>query len=158
VRNEDTFNSFLSREFGRLAPDTAKLKMAEKYHIGIPDFCLWRKGRSVLFESKFIPTLGLPASKGQVLKHPFTGPQQTFLHTMLRAGVSAFGLVGIGDVRQMVLLPANFIPESGSWSTSGFVSLAGSDSPMFGFDEVPRLVDSMFSYEVVGAVCRQRSL
>lgn len=157
MKNEDAFNAYLSKEIGKLAPSVAKLKMAEKYHIGIPDFCLWKDGRSVVFESKFIHTVGLPASKGSVLKHPFTGPQQTFMQTLMRAGVPAFGVIGIDDLKQAILVPANFIPVSGSWSISGFINVLEC-TPIFPMCDVDVLVNFMFSYEVIDGVCRRNQV
>jgi hypothetical protein len=155
MRNEDAFNAYLSKKLNAFSPEIAKLKMAEKYHVGIPDFCLWKGGRSVVVESKLIKSFGKPASKASLLKHPFTGPQQTFLQTMMRAGVPAFGLIGVDDIRDMLLLPANLIPPDGTWTAAGLESVVFSGGHVFDFDDVAGLVDILFEYEVEDGLCRR---
>jgi hypothetical protein len=147
--NEDAFNAYISKELGRLTPHTAKLKMAEKYHIGVPDFCVWRGGRSVVFECKFIPGIIKP---GKLLKHPFTGTQLTFLQALIRAGVPSFGVIGCGINATMWLLPANLITSHGNWVAEDFWA-ATKNLIRHDFSDIPGLVDSMFSHHVVGGSC-----
>lgn len=150
MKNEDAFNAYLSKEIGKLAPHTAKLKMAEKYHVGIPDFCLWQAGRSVVFECKFIAAAVITG--GKILKHPFTGPQLTFLQTLLRARVPAFGVIGINGAGGMWLLPADVITAHGNWVTEEF-GVTVKNLSWHPFHDVPGLVSTMFSYRVEGGVC-----
>lgn len=155
MKDEDAFNAFLSKKFKALGSWVKALKMAEKYHIGIPDFALWSGGRGVVVESKFLPSLDVGHFKGVVLKHPFSGPQQTFLQDTLRAGTPAFGLIGIDDVKQMILVPANLIPKTGSWSTPGLVHVSQNGAPVFDYGQVEEMVRAMFGYVVVEGLCQR---
>jgi len=141
VKNENEFNAYLSKELSKLSPGLAKLKMAEKYHIGVPDFCLWLDGRSVLFESKFVRSIDQWSDRVG-LKHPFTGPQRSFLKTMIRAGVPAFGVIGVGSRKRMILVPGDELDRP-QWLERELFILCNSG---IAFDEVPRLVKWMFEY------------
>lgn len=156
MKDEDAFNAHLSKKMKALVPKYKSLKMSEKYHIGIPDFALWSGGRSVVIESKLVHDITTPKTPGQFMKHPFTGPQITFLNDTLRTGTPAFGLVGVDEYKEMLLIPANLIPPSGTWATAGFVSLLHSGGALiFPYARVDAMVEGAFSYYVEDMICRK---
>lgn len=150
MRDENAFNAFLSKKF-RALPGTASLKVAERHHIGISDFLLWRGGRGAGVEVKLSADF---TAKSAVLKHPFSGPQQTWLATLTRTSTLAFGLVGVGASRLMYLIPADMIPERGTWNGADFMRLvSNSRVHEFAFDDIGRLTDTIFEHRVEAGVC-----
>lgn len=150
MKNEDAFNAYLSKAL-RALPGTHALKMSEKYHVGIADFSLWRGGRGVLFETKFVQTI---RGAGKLLKHPFTGPQQTFLETAVRAGTPAFGVIGCNDIYKLWVIPFQCIPSEGNWTCNDFIKVTYSDN-IYEFDigEVDLFASHLFTYRVEDKRC-----
>jgi hypothetical protein len=115
MATENDFNAKLSANFKKLeSQGFLTLKMAEKYHIGIPDFLIWHDGRCAGLEVKFVKEL--PKGRGKVLGHAFDGRQLTFLQRIAMAGGPAWGLVVVHSEKKMYLFYFTDIPEGGNWS------------------------------------------
>jgi hypothetical protein len=140
LKTEGQFNAHLSKEFKRFNPKLKCLKVADKFSVGISDFLLWGNGKSRAIESKFVTHLPVRATT-KVLSHPFAGAQLTFLEDICLAGCSGWGLIGIGETKTMHLLMLEDIPKEGNFTKEEFV---GMRQVVFGFDEVPLLVDYLF--------------
>lgn len=129
MRNEDAFNSFLSDRFKRLRPNTYALKMAEKFHVGIPDFLLLRGGRCVFVESKFLENSPGARSK-KALRHEFQGPQISFLLDAAIAGAKCYGVIGLDYTRSLRIVPVHLIPHGGNWPLGAW-NHPPKDKPIF---------------------------
>lgn len=117
MRTENEFNAKLGKDLRKLEPSgTMTLKVAEKYHIGVCDFFIWRNGRCAAVEVKFVREL--PKRNGKVLGHEFDGPQISFLKRIAASGSPAWGLIAIHEVKKIVLVPARDIPPEGNWQGS----------------------------------------
>ena len=140
MKNENEFNAYLSKEFRKLGPGLKALKTSDKFHIGVSDFLMWYKGRSVAMEVKFIKNF--TGRMGRLLTHPFTGPQMTFFKTHDMAGSMGWGLIGCQEERIMVPIQVSFIPPSGNWETQDFVQ--NCKGPVYDFNEIECLVHHLF--------------
>jgi len=119
MKNEDAFNAYLSKELKKLAPEFKVLKLCEKYHIGVSDFMLIRGGVACFFETKFLRDDPFKTA-GQVLKHPFSGAQMTFLKSMRRAGAMSYGVV-YHDYSDLIwVYEVCDLPERGNWFSHEF--------------------------------------
>jgi hypothetical protein len=144
MKNEDAFNAKLGKEIRkRVDSGTYCLKMAEKFHIGIADFQLVRAGQTVVFEAKFIAQ-PLPARATKVLKHPFTGPQITYLRGMNNAGAKTYGVIGMNDTKMIKVLPSHMIPAGGNWSLEDWGTFHH-NIRLYDFWDVVEMVDYMFN-------------
>lgn len=118
MKDENDFNARLSRELRKLHPKTYHTKTSDRFSVGISDFLIWRGGKTLAIEIKFCKCL---AEKNLVLlKHPFTGAQQTQLENHELVGNRAFGGVYINDSNQFVVIPRSLITQSGNWYTHDF--------------------------------------
>ena len=142
MRDENDFNAFLSKALRELQPQTYTLKMAEKYHIGIADFQMTRAGRNVTFESKLLrDPLGHRATK--LLKHPFTGPQLTYLRGQWRAGAKCFGVIGVDFTKVIHVIPLDELPSDGNWSPHEWANVR---SAKYSYDQIHAMADYMFNF------------
>ena len=143
MNNEHAFNQYLGRELKKLRPYIYHLKASEKFHRGISDFLIWRGGKCAVLEVKFIRDLGKETSN--LLKHSFTGPQQTFLQIIDKTGTYAWGLIAIKSEQKMYLIPQRLIPMSGNWKNSDFKLLITKNEIFeFSFVQVRTLIDHIF--------------
>ena len=120
MKTENDFNGALSKKIRALGSGTFSFKASDKMTVGVSDFLIWRGGMTLALESKFIAST--PSLKAQLLQHPFSGAQLTFLESLALSGNKAFGLVGIEDKKMMYLIPWDQIPASGNWKTADFFS------------------------------------
>lgn len=120
MRTEGEFNAQLSKRFK--AEGIMTLKICDRMSLGISDFLLFRRGLATALEVKFLTHW--PADAAQLLKHPFTGPQQTFLESFKLAGHNAYGLVVVRAHHCMAVIPASEIPLDGNWNTLQFGTTA----------------------------------
>lgn len=118
MKIENDFNRFLAVEFKKLSPDVHYLKASDKFTVGVSDFIVWRRGRSAGIESKFIRDW--PSDRSLLLKHPFTGAQQTFLESVALTCNSGIGIIGIGSEKRFFVIDYMNIPKSGNWKTEEF--------------------------------------
>ncbi|NDG28273.1 MAG: hypothetical protein EB120_13995, partial [Proteobacteria bacterium] len=75
MKNENEFNAALSKALRRLQPRVFMIKASDKFTIGISDFLIFGFGKTLALECKYAREW--PSDKAQLLKHPFTGEQQT---------------------------------------------------------------------------------
>lgn len=148
MKNEDAFNAYLSLELRRLRPFTASIKMSEKFHIGVPDFSLIRRGQTAFFECKFLKEEPSPTKRGRVLGHPFGAAQLTFLRLMAAAGARCFGVIGLDYRRRMKVIHLDDLPASGNWTGAEWIA---AKARFFDFSDVAGLADYLLgSGEVEG--------
>lgn len=118
MKTEGEFNAWLSKKCKKMKPNTKYLKIADKFTVGISDFLIWRNGKTLAIESKFVkkmPTRGT----SKILSHIFKGEQKTFLEDMELSGNTAYGVIGI-HTELLVFIPHILIPESGNWTKEDF--------------------------------------
>lgn len=118
MKNENEFNAALSKSLRRLQPSVFIIKASDKFTIGISDFLIFGFGKTLALECKYVREW--PSDKALLLRHPFTGEQQTFLESMQLSGHAAFGLVAVGETKEMFLIPGSRIPRDGNWDTGSF--------------------------------------
>ena len=135
MKNENALNAYLGKELRKLSPRVHTIKISDKFTSGISDFLLYTEGTSIAVEVKFVPEL--PSYKAQLLQHPFTGEQLTFLESIDLTNNRAFGLVVIGKMAYPV--PACFIPETGNWMCSDFVGAFEG----YQLTEIPKMLGAM---------------
>jgi hypothetical protein len=107
-------------------PGAVVLRPNDSYTIGIPDILAWVPGGglqpwSIAIEAKVIsPLMEDPFHRGrrtgQMLKHPFTGPQMSMLRKLKAAGVDAFGLVRVAQDICMRIQPEHLPVKSGNFT------------------------------------------
>lgn len=135
MKNENEFNAELSKRLKRLRPVVHAYKVCDRFTEGVSDFIIWIKSTSIGVESKFVSKL--PKNDGLVLaKHPFTGPQITFLDNLLLTGNKGVGLVGIEERGLMYIIPSEVIPPSGNWKLSYFDSMNFKSVPILDVDSL----------------------
>jgi penicillin-binding protein-related factor A (putative recombinase) len=109
--------------------------------LGISDFLLFYKGTAVGLEVKFVKEVTENPQKKNLLKHPFSGPQQSFLHTLDNTKNKSFGLVAFPN-RIVHLIPWFKIPKCGNWKEDVFYK---EDFPMyFPWDNLDLFLGAMF--------------
>jgi hypothetical protein len=119
------------------------IKTSDRFHAGISDWLVFHKGKVAAIEAKFV---SVPSKRGKLLKHPVSGPQQTFMKVMRECGVPGYALIGFGDTRRMVTIPIEDIPPSGNWTVDEFFLKSTSSSFWwtFNFNEVPNMMHTIF--------------
>lgn len=141
MATENDFNSYFTTHVNRMGTRFKGLKISDKLKTGISDFILFYEGRALAIESKHIQEW--PPGKGRALKHPVSGPQQTFLKGMGLAGVPGYVMVACAVDRVITVIPAEFVPPSGNWTKEELFEarrLYGA----YGYMEIPRLVSDLF--------------
>lgn len=118
MRNENAYNAYLSKELRKLHSEGLyHTKTSDRFTAGISDFLIWWKGKSIALEVKFIKEF---TTKGDLLAHPFTGAQLTFLESIHFSGNNAYGLVAVGSEKRMYAIPWSTIPINGNWINDEF--------------------------------------
>jgi len=143
MKDENAFNASLSKRLKRLEKKpnfTLYIKPADKFREGISDFLIFRSGKTLALETKFVGDW--PSDKALLLKHEFSGAQQTFLESMVLSGNLAFGLVAVDSEKKMFLIPQHGIPESGNWNTGYFKENMG---VMFRYDGLESMIEMLMS-------------
>ena len=135
MKTEGNFNSHLSKQFKKLAPDVHYLKASDRFAVGVSDFLVFGKGKTLAIESKFVNTV--PGDNVRLLNHEFTGPQLTFLESMELAGCRALGLVGIKEFGRMYLIERRFLKNN--WKVREFLELLP-EFAEYEFKEVPKML------------------
>lgn len=141
MATENDFNGYFTTHVRRMGTSFKAVKISDKVKAGISDFLIFHEGRAIAIESKHVQKW--PPGKGNALKHPVSGPQQTFLKGMSLAGVPGFVMVACAVDRVVTMIPAEFVPESGNWNREELLEarkLYGS----YGYMEIPRLVEDLF--------------
>jgi len=101
----------------------------DNYTLGIPDILCWRfMDRALAIEAKQIqPLMPNPFHKGrrtgQMLKHPFMGPQISMLRRMDKAGVEAFGLVRVSLDTAFRIDPNDLPAKTGNFTYEEMVNI-----------------------------------
>lgn len=141
--NENSFNAYLSKEFrtrhNRLG--MFHVKASDKFTAGVSDFLLWGRGVAAGLETKFVKTINRKGGT-LVLDHTFTGPQLTFLESLILSGSRAYGLVAVEDDKKMFLFNSQLLPESGNWTVDEFV---GQGKRCLDFSDIDGLIEAIFA-------------
>lgn len=110
MRNENEFNSFLTRHFRKHSKRMKAIKSCDRFTPGVSDFLLWfTSGVSSALESKYIDDFVKDDKKNTLTKHPFTPAQINFLRDLDGKGCKAYGIVAVKDLKKMFLLPFSLI-------------------------------------------------
>jgi hypothetical protein len=117
LKTENDLNRQLSKEFKKRRGLHA-LKASDKISVGIPDFLLWFKGNAAGLETKFIKEW--PSDRAKLLKHAFSGAQQTWLESLEISGSHGKGGVYVHCEKLLYIVDYNEIPEGGNWTTRDF--------------------------------------
>lgn len=141
MQGENKFNAYLSEKIRKMGTGYYAMKTSDRFSLGVSDFIIFYQGRAVTIESKFIKAL--PKREGLVLSHAFSPTQVSFMDHIGLAGVSCYGLIGIDDLRTMVLVERKLIPATGNWKKPEFVDTM-EKSATFKFNEVQALVEHIF--------------
>lgn len=143
MKNENAFNAFLSKELRKLQPKGYHyVKASDKFTVGISDFIIWGRGRSVALESKFISKI--PSEGSKLLQHTFSGAQVTFLESIGLSGNRAFGLVATDLL--IYLVPWDKMPSGGNWEVTEFF---GERYRSFDYKEIRQMVDYLLGWEKI---------
>lgn len=109
--------------------DAVVLRPNDGYTLGIPDILCWRRDACpIALEAKQIQPL-MPVSThrgrrtGQMLKHPFSGPQISMLRRLERAGVAAFGIVRVSLDTAYRIKPADLPARTGNFTYDEMVAI-----------------------------------
>ena len=137
MKSENEFNAWLSHELTtRRRQGLFHYKVCDRFTAGVNDFFIWRQGKTLALEVKFIKDW--PAGKGKILGHTFTGPQQTFLESMALAGNAAYGAVAVGSEKLIYLIGHAKIPLEGNWTAAEF---KGIGFPAYDWTDVAGVLD-----------------
>lgn len=140
MKNEHEFNSYLAKEFRKLTPDLKCLKASDKFSIGVSDFLLWYRSKSVAMECKFIKAFPKKPTT-DVLSHKFEGPQYSFLQQISMTGSHSYGLVGVASEKKMYLIPIYSLHKDGNYTLAEFMH---QNFKAFAFDDVDGLIKRLF--------------
>lgn len=130
MKTENELNAALSKYFRSKMPKLHPVKVADKVTLGVSDFLLFCAFTSVGLEVKFVKELPM-RDTSKVLTHEFSGAQLTFLESIELTGNRGYGLIGVREWDQMILIPqenmqANFtLKELKNASTIGKVFKLG---------------------------------
>jgi len=95
-------------------------KVSDKFALGIPDLLIAIRSSVMAIEAKAASRSG-----GMLLSHPFSAVQISVMKQMNRAGLPAFGAIGIDRNSAYIVSPSN-IPSSGNFKrgdVEGMVSV-----------------------------------
>lgn len=111
---------------------------------GISDFIIWSQGETLAMENKFVKEINMD-SKAQVLKHPFSGAQITFLESQKYVKNKAYGLVYVHDHKCFYIFEHGEIPKSGNWKTDEFIAIISTKEKFtMNADGLKRMLEYVF--------------
>ena len=109
-----------------IAPEVVTYRSSDRATLGVPDLLVWAQledGQrySGAIEAKQIrPLMEDPWHRGrrtgQMLKHPFSGPQISMLRKLAAAGVDACGLVRVSTDTAFRIEPADLPARTGNFT------------------------------------------
>lgn len=126
---EKSFVDALIVTFDRYRPGAVVLRSSDRYTLGVPDLLCWAKGLpSIAIEAKQIsPLMDNPFRKGrrigQMLEHPFMGPQISMLRRLEAQGVEAFGLVRASLDTAFRIQPSDLPAKTGNFTHEELVKI-----------------------------------
>lgn len=110
-------------------PLSVIIKASDKFTLGIPDVLAWMSGgKTIALEAKQLhPTMDDPFHRGrrtgQMLKHPFSGPQISMLRKMSGVDVFAFGIVRASSDTAFLFRPEDLCTSTGNFTHEDMVKL-----------------------------------
>ncbi len=145
--DERGFVDALLKSIKNLSSKAAYIRAVDKFTLGIPDILAWipmPNSTPWMFaiEAKALaPLMPDPYHRGrrtgQMLKHPFTGPQISKLRELKAAGVEAFGLVRVSEDAAFRIEPEKINDRTGNFTHEELVEIS---------TEVPRLADGTWRF------------
>lgn len=143
MKTENDFNRHVTKQIRLLGTSVCAVKFSDRFKAGISDWMIFKAGRVVAAESKFIRELPGPRATN-VLKHPVSGPQFTFLKKMTLCGARSFVFLGIGCLKKIVLIRQIEVPQSGNFSPE-WLEKKLKEGPVFSFHDLEGVVDYIFA-------------
>lgn len=137
MKTEGEFSSYLTRKIRELGPKYKAVKLSDRFRIGLADWIIIHEGRVAALEAKFVKQL---PKRGQLLKHPVTGPQMTSLLSMSMAGCRSWVLIANGPARTMAAVPFVDVPPTGNFPSDFFETT----ELIYTFNDVPLLLNAIF--------------
>ena len=113
----------------RLGGKGVVIRASDRYTLGIPDvLCFAYMDPAIAIEAKQISPLMPDAFRkgrriGQMLEHPFTGPQISMLRRLCAAGVDAFGLVRASLDTAFRIHPSDLPAKTGNFTHEELVKI-----------------------------------
>jgi hypothetical protein len=124
-------------------PKSTVVRPSDSYTLGIPDVLAWIpiyevgtagprheicRPWAVAIEAKALhPLMADPFHRGrrtgQMLEHPFTGPQVSLLRMMVRSSIDAFGLVRASDDTAFRIHPDDIPGKTGNFTHEELVAV-----------------------------------
>lgn len=103
-------------------------RSSDRYTLGVPDVLGWVNGGSLAIEAKQLhPLMPDPFHRGrrtgQMLKHPFMGPQISMLRRLEAVGVEAFGLVRASLDTAFRIHPRDLPTKTGNFTYEELVKI-----------------------------------
>lgn len=97
------------------------LRASEAHRLGVPDLIIWAAGECFALEAKQVhPMLEDPRDPGRrtgdLLRHPFSGPQIIMLRDLKRVGVHAWGIVRVSEYCAFRIQPEAIPTKTGNLS------------------------------------------
>jgi hypothetical protein len=105
------------------------IRASDRYTLGIPDLLCFAYGDpTIAIEAKqLLPLMNDPFHKGrrigQMLEHPFMGPQISMLRRLCSAGVDAFGLVRASMDTAFRIHPSDLPVKTGNFTHEELVKI-----------------------------------
>jgi len=142
MNTEGEFNAFITKEIRMLGQEYKAIKLSDRFRIGLPDWIMIYKGRTIAVEAKFVKKT---PTKGRLLNHPITAPQLSSLKSMALAGCGCWGLIANGETRRMAAVALTGIPETGNFSCDLFTNEMNRYVFLFDFTQTHNMLRTMFA-------------
>lgn len=142
MKTENDFNAELSKKLKKYSPEVHTIKISDKFTVGISDFLIMCMGKTLALETKFEKSFP-QRQTSQVLSHPFSGAQLTFLESVALAGNMGYGMVAIEETQKMYVFPYAAIPVSGNFTRAEFESRFVAEIPL---NEMDRFLLFFFNW------------
>ncbi|MCJ7523200.1 MAG: hypothetical protein MUP21_13425 [Dehalococcoidia bacterium] len=119
-------------------------KVSDRFKAGVSDWLIFHEGMVIAIESKYI--MRVPSQPGtKLLRHVVSGPQRTYMKTMVEAHVPCWVIVGIGTERKIVAVPFSEVPATGNWTAAEFLAQQKSLFA-YPYNEIPKMIIGMFAH------------
>jgi len=143
VKTENDFNRHVTKQIRLLGTSVCAVKFSDRFKAGISDWVIFKAGKAVAAEAKFIRELPGPKA-AKALKHPVSGPQLTFLKKMTLCGARGFIFLGIASLKKILVINQLEVPMSGNFTPAWLIEKLEA-GPVFSFHDLEGVVDYIFA-------------